>query len=101
MFAYRTLGIGDSAGFAQIVRAHGHAGANGVPASRWVEVPVLVSHELQQFVRDNQGSELVEWSVLTIIILLGTIGVLGLIFPDALAGYFDQVMVNLGLHRAW
>ena len=65
----------------------------GVPMGAW--------RKLQRFIRDDQGPELVEWSVLTIIVLLGTIGVLVAIYPDALAEYFDQVMTNLGLHRAW
>ena len=65
------------------------------------EMPMSAFRELIIFIRDDRGPELVEWSVLAVVILLATIGVLMAIFPDALAEYFDQVMTSLGLSRVW
>ena len=64
-------------------------------------MPIRALGTLTRFVEDDRGPELIEWSVLAVAVLLGTFAVLLAIYPDALAGYFDQVMANLGLHRAW
>jgi len=42
---------------------------------------------------------LVEWAVVTVIVLLATLGVLTVIVKEGLPRFFDGVMEDLGLHR--
>jgi len=50
--------------------------------------------ELQRFLRDEAGPELVEWAVVTIILLLATIPVLILI-SDELKRIFEDILAQL------
>ena len=43
--------------------------------------------------------ELVEWAVVTVIVLLTTLSVLSIIMKEGLPQFFDRVMENLGFHR--
>jgi Flp pilus assembly pilin Flp len=53
-----------------------------------------VTQELQSFWQDEAGSELVEWAVVTSILLLATVGVLTLI-GDELKAAFERILAEL------
>ena len=52
-----------------------------------------------RFLEDESGAELVEWAVVTVIVLLTTLSVLSIIMKEGLPHFFDRVMENLGFHR--
>jgi len=52
-----------------------------------------------RFLEDESGAELVEWAVVTVIVLLATLSVLSIIMKEGLPQFFDRVMENLGFHR--
>ena len=54
---------------------------------------------IERFLEDESGAELVEWAVVTVIVLLATLGVLTVIVKEGLPRFFDGVMEDLGLHR--
>ena len=51
------------------------------------------------FLEDESGAELVEWAVVTVIVLLTTLSVLSIIMKEGLPQFFDRVMENLGFLR--
>jgi len=52
-----------------------------------------------RFLEDESGAELVEWAVVTVIVLLATLSVLSIIMKEGLPQFFDRVMENLGFLR--
>ena len=52
-----------------------------------------------RFLEDESGAELVEWAVVTVIVLLTTLSVLSIIMREGLPQFFDRVMENLGFLR--
>ena len=52
-----------------------------------------------RFLEDESGAELVEWAVVTVIVLLTTLSVLSIIMKEGLPQFFDRVMENLGFLR--
>ena len=57
--------------------------------------------DMKRFLEDECGAELVEWAVVTVIVLLATLGVVNVIMDEGLPHYFDAIMENLGFHRVW
>jgi len=54
-----------------------------------------------RFLEDESGAELVEWALVTVIVLLATASVLSIIRNEGLPQFFDGVMENLGFHRVF
>lgn len=50
--------------------------------------------ELQKFVKDESGPELVEWAVVTIILLLATVPIL-MAISDELKRIFEDILTQL------
>ena len=56
-------------------------------------------NRMKRFLEDESGAELAEWAVVTVLVLLATVGVLSAIIKEGLPQFFDGIMENLGLHR--
>lgn len=54
---------------------------------------------MKRFLGDESGAELAEWAVVTVIVLLATLGVLTVIMQEGLPQFFDAIMENLGFLR--
>jgi len=59
-----------------------------------LEEATLVIKELQRFLRDEAGPELVEWAVVTIILLAATVPVL-LAIRSELVRIFNSILTQL------